>query len=179
LKDVYFVFFAPAVFDLTPAPPPFSSMNSEPALSTFASRSLHYHRFCFVGFRSRTPGPATFAILDGYIIEVGQNKPDHTYGKQHDTIAVWEGAPADLTNRGEVVLDPFLGTGATLIAADNAGRVCRGVECDPRDVDLIIRRYEVLTRKAAVLTEIGETFAALAARRSEGLLVMTADGGLV
>jgi DNA modification methylase len=85
----------------------------------------------------------------------------------------------DLTNGGDIVLDPFLGTGATLIAADSEGRVCRGIELDPRYVDVIIRRYEALTRKGAVLTETGETFATLAARRAEGLLILTAEGDLV
>jgi DNA modification methylase len=72
----------------------------------------------------------------------------------------------DLTNRGDAVLDPFLGSGSTLIAAEKTGRVCRGVELDPLYVDVIVRRYEVVTGKDAALVETGETFAALAARRA-------------
>jgi DNA modification methylase len=108
----------------------------------------------------------------------GARNSDGDRGSEKPT-AVLQGALIDLTNRGEVVLDPFLGSGATLIAADNAGRVCRGVEHDPRYVDVIIRRYEAVTREAAVLTPTGETFATLAARRAEGLLILTAEGDLV
>jgi DNA modification methylase len=51
-------------------------------------------------------------------------------------------------------------------AADNTGRVCRGIELDPLYVDVIIRRYEAATGNATVLLETGETFEALAVRRS-------------
>ena len=67
---------------------------------------------------------------------------------------------------GEIVIDPFLGSGSTLIAAQATGRVCRGVELDPLYVDVIVRRYEAATGNHAVLVEIGETFDLLAARRS-------------
>jgi DNA modification methylase len=43
------------------------------------------------------------------------------------------------------VIDPFLGSGSTLIAAETAGRVCRGIELDPLYVDVIVRRYEAAT----------------------------------
>jgi DNA modification methylase len=76
-----------------------------------------------------------------------------------------EDAMLDLTNRGDIVLDPFLGSGSTLIAADKTARVCRGVELDPLYVDVIVRRYETATGHQPVLVETGETFEALAARR--------------
>jgi DNA modification methylase len=76
-----------------------------------------------------------------------------------------EDALLDLTDRGAIVIDPFLGSGSTLIAADKTGRVCRGVELDPLYVDVIVRRYEAATAKSAVFVETEETFAALTARR--------------
>jgi DNA modification methylase len=79
--------------------------------------------------------------------------------------AMLEDALIDLTHRGDIVLDPFLGSGSTLIAAENSGRMCRGVELDPLYIDVIIRRYEALTRTTAVLADTGEPFATLAARR--------------
>ena len=71
----------------------------------------------------------------------------------------------DLTNRGEIMLDPFLGSGSTLIAAEKTGRICCGIELDPLYVDVIIRRYEAETGIAAILAESGETFEKVVARR--------------
>jgi hypothetical protein len=51
----------------------------------------------------------------------------------------------DLTDCGDIIVDPFLGSGSTLIAADKTGRVCRGVELDPLYVDVIVRRFEAAT----------------------------------
>ena len=90
-------------------------------------------------------------------------------------VAMLADALLDLTHRGEVVLDPFLGSGSTLIAAEQTGRVCRGVEIDSRYVDLIIRRYQEVTGRPVILEETGETFAELAARRSE-VETPSADG---
>jgi DNA modification methylase len=87
----------------------------------------------------------------------------------HPTVkptAMLEDALLDLTNRGDIVIDPFLGSGSTLIAADKTGRVCRGVELAPLYVDVMARRYQATTGDPAVLVETGETFEALDARRS-------------
>ena len=43
--------------------------------------------------------------------------------------------------RGTLVLDPFLGSGSTLIAADQTGRICYGIELDEKFVDVIVNRY--------------------------------------
>jgi DNA modification methylase len=77
-----------------------------------------------------------------------------------------EDALLDLTNRGDIVIDPFLGSGSTPIAAEKTGRVCRGVEFDPCYVDVIVRRHEAATGNPAVLVETGEAFDVLAARRA-------------
>jgi DNA modification methylase len=88
--------------------------------------------------------------------------------QDHPTVkptAMLQDALIDLTNRGEIVLDPFLGSGSSLIAAENTGRVCRGIELDPRYVDVIIRRYEAATGAAVIVAGTGETFETVAVRR--------------
>jgi hypothetical protein len=58
------------------------------------------------------------------------------------------------------VLDPFLGSGSTLIATGKTGRRCHGVELDPLYVDVILRRYEAIAGRSAILESTGETYAA-------------------
>lgn len=53
------------------------------------------------------------------------------------------------TNRGQAVYDPFLGSGTTLIAAEQTGRVCYGLEIDPKYCDVIIERWENFTGEQA------------------------------
>src|SRR6267143_5017941 len=64
----------------------------------------------------------------------------------------------DCTARGDVVLDPFLGSGTTVIAAERSGRACYGIELDPHYVDTIVRRWQVLTGQSAVQESTGRTF---------------------
>lgn len=54
---------------------------------------------------------------------------------------------------GNIVLDPFLGSGTTLIAAEKAGRVCYGMELDPKYADVIIKRWEEYSGKKATKTK--------------------------
>ena len=85
-------------------------------------------------------------------------------------VALVADAIKDCSRRGEVVLDPFAGSGTTLIAADACGRLGRVIEYDPRYCDVIVRRYQQLTGKEAVLAGDGRSFEAVEAERSaEGL----------
>jgi DNA modification methylase len=65
----------------------------------------------------------------------------------------------DCTTRGDVVLDAFLGSGTTVIAAERTGRICYGMELDPRYVDTIVRRWQRFTGIEAVHEATGQTFA--------------------
>jgi DNA modification methylase len=84
-------------------------------------------------------------------------------------VAMLEDALLDITERGDIVLDPFLGSGSTLIAAEKTGRRCRGLELDPLYVDVIVRRYEAVTGRPAVLESTGEIYAELALRRQRDI----------
>jgi DNA modification methylase len=64
-------------------------------------------------------------------------------------VALIADALRDCSGRGEIVLDAFLGSGTTLIAAERTGRICHGLELDPLYVDTTIRRWQKLTGNKA------------------------------
>ncbi len=67
-------------------------------------------------------------------------------------------AITDCTARSDVVLDAFLGSGTTVIAAERTGRLCRGLELDPLYVDTIIARWQGFTDGKAVHAATGKSF---------------------
>jgi DNA modification methylase len=77
-------------------------------------------------------------------------------------VALVADAMMDCSARGGIVLDPFLGSGSTLIAAERVGRICRGMELDPLYVDAAIRRWQRFTGDRAIDAEGGERFDDLA-----------------
>jgi DNA modification methylase len=79
-------------------------------------------------------------------------------------VALVADAIKDCSKRGDLVLDPFGGSGTTLIAAEKTGRGARLIEFDPAYCDTILKRFERLTGKQARLGETGESFETVAAR---------------
>jgi DNA modification methylase len=73
-------------------------------------------------------------------------------------VALVAEAIRDCSRRGEIVLDPFGGSGTTLIAAEKTGRLTRMIEFDPIYCDTILRRFERVTGKQATLAVSGTTF---------------------
>jgi DNA modification methylase len=82
--------------------------------------------------------------------------------------------PADLMRRpilnhlrrGELVYDPFLGSGTTLAAAELTERLCYGIELDPKYADVIVQRWQQLSGKDAKLDGDGRTFREVKAERT-------------
>jgi DNA modification methylase len=80
-------------------------------------------------------------------------------------VALVADAIRDCSRRGDIVLDPFAGSGTTVIAAQMTGRVARVIEYDPFYCDTIIRRFEQFTGKAAVRAGGSDTFEIVSERR--------------
>ena len=112
--------------------------------------------------RSRTnvwsyPGVAAF----GRQGEEGKLQALHPTVKP---VALVADAILDCSARGDIVLDPFLGSGSTLIAAERVGRCCYAMEIDPLYVDTAIRRWQRHTGDHATHAATGKRFDAVAAR---------------
>jgi DNA modification methylase len=72
------------------------------------------------------------------------------------------------TDRGEVVYDPFVGAGTTIIAAETTGRIAYAIDIDPAYVDVAIQRWQNFTGQKAVLADTQETFEQVAITRNGG-----------
>jgi DNA modification methylase len=83
-------------------------------------------------------------------------------------VALVADAIRDCSRRGDLVLDPFAGSGTTLMAAQMTGRAARLIEYDPHYCDTIIRRFQAFTGKEAILADSREAFEGAAVAR--GLL---------
>jgi DNA modification methylase len=73
-------------------------------------------------------------------------------------VALVADALLDCSARGDIVLDAFLGSGSTLIAAERTGRSCYGIELDPIYVDTAIRRWQRYTGDHAINALSGKRF---------------------
>lgn len=81
-------------------------------------------------------------------------------------VALVADAILDVTRRGALVLDPFGGSGSTLIAAEKTGRTARLIEFDPHYCDVMVCRFEAYTGKRATLAATGEAFEDVAEARA-------------
>ena len=81
----------------------------------------------------------------------GEQLPENTW---HPSVKPQE-VLTDLVNRiseqGDIIFDPFLGSGSTLIACEQTNRICYGVEIDPHYCDVVVKRWEAYTNQKAIL----------------------------
>jgi DNA modification methylase len=115
------------------------------------------------------------------------DKPDHDGVHDHDSVweCDWDGKarvvgnehpmekPVELfvrpikkhTHVGDIVFEPFSGSGSQLIAAERTHRRCRAIEISPVYVDVAIRRWQKATGMEATLDQDGRTFQEIATER--------------
>jgi DNA modification methylase len=82
-------------------------------------------------------------------------------------VALVADAMRDCSRRGDVVLDPFMGSGTTVLAAERVGRRGFGLELDPLYVDAAVRRWQTFTKQDAILKASGQTFEEVATARKD------------
>ena len=82
-------------------------------------------------------------------------------------VALVADAIRDCSRSGDIVLDPFMGSGTTVVAAERVGRRAYGLEIDPHYVDVAVRRWQAYTKRDAILHGTGQTFEEIAATRSK------------
>jgi site-specific DNA-methyltransferase (adenine-specific) len=107
---------------------------------------LPKHEMCFYGWKGRHKfyGPSNVTSVLEY------DKP--LVNDLHPTmkpVEMFAQILKDGSKKGALVYEPFLGSGTTLIACEQTGRICYGTELDPGYVDVIIERWEKLTGKKA------------------------------
>ena len=108
------------------------------------------HEPCFYGWKE---GAAHYFVDDRTQTTVWDfDKPSrNAYHPTMKPIELMGKCVINSSKKGDVVIDPFLGSGSTLLACERTGSVCRGVELDPHYCDVIIARWEDETGEKAVL----------------------------
>ena len=106
------------------------------------------HELVMFGSRGKTSFDNHKA--QGNVISVARSgNPDHPTQKPVELIT----RILNVTDFAETVYDPFLGSGTTLVACEQEGRSCYGMELEPHYVDVVIARWEALTGEKAVLLD--------------------------
>lgn len=132
--------------------------------------SLYRSKHEFIPVFKNGTAPHTNNILLGkhgrYRTNVWDYPGVNTFGRTDDLklhptvkpVAMVADAVLDSTKRGDIVLDPFAGSGSTLIACEQVSRKARCIELEPKYCDVIVRRWQEFTGQAAVHAETGQTF---------------------
>jgi DNA modification methylase len=128
------------------------------------------HEPCAFGWRQGSKPEHGMGQLDT-VWEVDWEGKQRVVGNEHPTqkpLRLFEIPMEQHTRRGDLVLEPFSGSGSQLIAAERLGRRCRAMEISPAFVDVAIRRWQKATGKDAVLDGGTQTYTEIAEERRRG-----------
>jgi len=138
--------------------------------SVFGRVYWHFrHEPCVMGWR-KGDQPEHDGVHDhDSVWEVDFDGKARSTGAEHPTAKpteLFERPIRKHTSPGDIVYEPFSGSGSQLIAAEKTGRHCRAMEISPPFVDVAIRRWEKATGQQAMLDGTSSAFAEIAAERS-------------
>ncbi len=130
--------------------------------STFSYSYYRWaHEPCLFGWRQGHKPPHYLENGMTSVWEVDWEGKHRVVGNEHPTqkpLRLFEIPMEQHTRRGEIVLEPFSGSGSQIIAAERLGRRCRAMEISPAFVDVAVRRWEQATGNEAVLDGCEKTF---------------------
>ena len=125
------------------------------------------HEPCWYAVRKSKPGKWTGGRQQTSVWDIDKQRKSET---GHSTQKPVECMLRPIENNsiaGDLVYDPFLGSGTTLIAAEQSERTCLGIEISPQYVDVIVRRWQAFTGETATLAETGRAFDEIVAEQGE------------
>ena len=128
------------------------------------------HEPCAFGWRQGSKPEHGVGLLDT-VWEVDWEGKQRVVGNEHPTqkpLRLFEIPMEQHTRRGDLVLEPFSGSGSQLIAAERLGRRCRAMEISPAFVDVAVRRWQRATGRDAVLDGDGRTYTQVVEERGHG-----------
>jgi DNA modification methylase len=145
---------------------------------------LYLRKTLFSVQKTRTTSPCWYAVREGKTSHWCGDRTQSTVwqipnlnpigGTGEETTGHGTQKPVELMRRAilnnsvpaNIVYDPFLGSGTTLIAAEKTDRICYGIDIDARYVDVIVRRWQQLTGNRAVLETTRSCFEEIATERT-------------
>ena len=132
----------------------------------FGRGDYHWqHELCFYGWRRGNRPPFYGPRNQTTLWAVGrETSKDHPTAKPVD---LWNPPIENHTKPGEIMFEPFSGSGSQIIAAEQTGRRCYAMELSPQYVDVAVRRWQNFTGKQAVHADTGKTFDETAAVNTE------------
>lgn len=130
------------------------------AKSRFAISRGHYHwqhEPCWYAIKKGGTGHWAGDRSQTTVWNITHNKSDTGHGTQKPVEAMRKPIENN-SNRGQAVYDPFVGSGTTIIAAEQTGRCCHAIEINPNYADVVVRRWQEFTGEKATLESTGEEF---------------------
>lgn len=130
----------------------------------FGRGDYHWkHELCFYGWRRGNRPPfygARSQTTVWHVDSVTQAERKEFRHASPKPVALWLSPIDNHTKAGEIMYEPFSGSGGQVIAAEQTGRRCYAMELSPQYVDVAVRRWQQFTGKTAVLESTGQPFPA-------------------